>query len=49
MGRYDQFIRFDRQTGIYRPEQIRVFEWEHMTGAAGLFDISNLNLFPLRD
>jgi len=34
MARYDQFIRFDRQAGIYRPEQIRVLDRGHVTGAA---------------
>ena len=34
MARYDQFIHFDRQTGIYRPEQIRILERGHVSGAA---------------
>ncbi|MFO7731366.1 MAG: hypothetical protein R6V86_11455 [Spirochaetia bacterium] len=34
MARYDQFIHFDRQTGIYRPEQVRILERGHVTGAA---------------
>mgnify|MGYP006283449157 CR=1 FL=1 len=33
MARHDQFIRFDRQAGIYRPEQMTVLERSHTTGA----------------
>jgi len=34
MARYDQFIRLERQSGIYRPEQIRLLERGHVTGSA---------------
>lgn len=34
MARYDQFIRLERQAGIYRPGQIRLLERGHVTGAA---------------
>src|SRR6056297_179832 len=40
MARYDQFIRFDRQTGIYRREQIRVLERGHVTGAAAIKELA---------
>ena len=33
MARFDQFIRFDRQSGIYRPKQMTVLERGHTTGA----------------
>jgi hypothetical protein len=33
MARFDQFIRFERQSGIYRPEQMTVLERSHTTGA----------------
>lgn len=33
MARYDQFIRFERQSEIYRPEQMTVLERGHTTGA----------------
>ncbi|MFO7729153.1 MAG: hypothetical protein R6V86_00160 [Spirochaetia bacterium] len=40
MARYDQFIHFDRQAGIYRPEQIRILERGHVTGAAALSEMA---------
>ena len=33
MARFDRFIRFERQAGIYRPEQMTVLERGHTTGA----------------
>ncbi|NBF41586.1 MAG: hypothetical protein GVY14_14350 [Spirochaetes bacterium] len=33
MARFDQFIRFERQAGVYRPEQMTVLERGHTTGA----------------
>ena len=34
MARYDQYIRFERQAQIYRPENIRILDRGHTTGAA---------------
>lgn len=33
MARFDQFIRFERQAGIYRADQMTVLERSHTTGA----------------
>ncbi|MCF7914733.1 MAG: hypothetical protein K9L66_06185 [Spirochaetaceae bacterium] len=40
MARYDQFIHFDRQTGIYRPQQIRILKRGHITGATALNELA---------
>lgn len=40
MARYDQFIHFDHQTGIYRPQQIRILERGHVTGAAASSELA---------
>jgi hypothetical protein len=34
LARYDQYIKFERQAGIYRPENISVIEKGHVTGSA---------------
>ncbi len=34
MGRYDQYVRLDRQSGIYEPEKVTVLEKGHVTGGA---------------
>jgi hypothetical protein len=33
MARHDQFVRLDRQRGIYRPGNVRILEKGHITGA----------------
>jgi len=33
LSRYDQFIQYERQKGIYLPENITVLEKGHITGS----------------
>lgn len=49
MARFDQFIRFERQAGIYRADQMTVLERSHTTGAvayARLAEHLTRRLFP---
>jgi hypothetical protein len=40
MSRYDQYIDLERQSGIYRPEKLRVIERGHVTGAAAYRELA---------
>lgn len=49
MARHDQYVRLERQSGIYDPEQVTVLEKGHVTGGAANSELREFLLQGLRN
>ncbi|MFP4484086.1 MAG: hypothetical protein ACLFO1_04460 [Spirochaetaceae bacterium] len=48
MARYDQYVRYERQSGVYAPENVTVMEKGHITGGAANGELRRFLLESLR-